>query len=60
MSIAGGQLGWSEEQFWKSSLPWFQKSVEGHRAFHGVDTVTPPDEDEIEEAKEQAKREGLL
>lgn len=56
MEAAGGCLGWSESEFWRSSPAYFRASIEGFRNFHGSDEIEAPDEDEMEEAFAQLER----
>lgn len=60
MIIAGGMLGWTEAEFWSSTLPYFRASVEGLNQFHGGANNEGPSDEDIAAAIEQATREGLM
>jgi hypothetical protein len=42
MNFAGGVLGWSEAEFWGSSLAYFRAAHEGYRLAKGGKPKTEP------------------
>lgn len=61
MMTAAGVLGWTEAQFWSSSLVWFRAAIDGFNQHHaGPDAVDAPDADEVEDAFAEARAKGLI
>jgi len=59
MEIAGGVLGWSEEQFWQSSPQYFKMAIEGFKAKNGI-KQSDLTQNEYEEFKENHSAELAL
>lgn len=53
MAVAGGWLGWSEDQFWSASPAYFYAALDGWVEQRGGGRADPRDEDEIRDAKAQ-------
>lgn len=57
MEIAGGVLGWSDQQFWSSSIQYFLASVRGAQEFHGGKKEEPIAREQYDQVREDYRAE---
>lgn len=60
MRLAAGALGWSEEQFWGSSMAWFRAAIEGRAEMLGVRVKPLPAMDRVRKAELFAKADATV